>query len=421
MKTRRRIELLAPAGDLEKLKMAVLYGADAVYLAAPDFGLRAYSNNFTPEEMLEGIALAHASNVKAYLALNILAHQADLVILRQSVRSLLATSPDAVIVSDPGVFCLIREEAPAMKIHISTQASVTNSRTCRFWHDLGASRIVLARELTLGEICEIRQDVPARLELEGFVHGAMCMAYSGRCLLSNFYSGRDSNRGRCSQPCRWKYEVIEEKRPDQPLVVTGDKRGSYLFNSRDLCLIEHIPALAQAGLDSFKIEGRVKSAFYVATVVKAYREALDCYMTDPESYVFQPEWLADLRKTVHREFDTGFYFVPPQEDPKIFTADANQREAAVVGIIRGYLPESGLALVEQRNKIEAGDYLELVLPTGRHVDFQAAGLLDLERRPLAATPHPQMYYYLMLPVTASPGAFLRRLGDKDRPAKGSRL
>lgn len=415
--TQPRIELLAPGGDLQKLKMAVEYGADAVYIGAPDFSLRAFSDNFSPEQMAEGIAFAHDKNVKVYLALNILAHPADMAGLRQSIRDMLAAGPDAVIVSDPGIFSLIREQDPTMKIHISTQASVTNAQTCRFWHEQGASRIVLARELTLSEIAQIRQEIPAELELEAFVHGAMCMAYSGRCLLSNFYTERDSNRGRCSQPCRWKYEVVEEKRPDHPLTIEGDNRGSYIFSSRDLCLIEHIPALAQAGLNSFKIEGRVKSAFYVATVVKAYREALDSYMADPAGYVFNPALLDDLQKTVHRQFDTGFYFSTPQQDPKIFAANTNLREADFVGIVRAWLPDSGLALVEQRNKIITGEWLELVQPNGRHLDILASEILDLERRPIDSTPHPQMMYYLPVTESIQPGAFIRRLGDKDRPVR----
>lgn len=243
------------------------------------------------------------------------------------------------------------------------------------------------------------------------------MAYSGRCLLSNFYTERDSNRGRCSQPCRWKYEVVEEKRPDHPLTIEGDNRGSYIFSSRDLCLIEHIPALAQAGLNSFKIEGRVKSAFYVATVVKAYREALDSYMADPAGYVFNPALLDDLQKTVHRQFDTGFYFSTPQQDPKIFAANTNLREADFVGIVRAWLPDSGLALVEQRNKIITGEWLELVQPNGRHLDILASEILDLERRPIDSTPHPQMMYYLPVTESIQPGAFIRRLGDKDRPVR----
>ena len=412
-------ELLAPAGDPEKLRMAVLYGADAVYLAARDFSLRAYSGNFSPEELSDGIAYAHEHGVKVYLALNILAHSDDIVNLRQILPVLLKAGPDAAIVADPGVFSLIREIAPAMKIHISTQASVTNAATCRFWHAQGASRIVLARELTLEEIRQIRADIPADLELEAFVHGAMCMAYSGRCLLSNYFSGRDSNRGRCSQPCRWQYQVAEVKRPDQPLQVIGDERGSYIFNSRDLCMIEHIPELALSGLNSLKIEGRVKSAFYTATVVKAYREALDAYRADPENYTFNPAWLADLRKTVHRDFDTGFYFTSPQQDPKIQPEDTNVREAAVVGIVRGQLPDSGLLLVEQRNKIMDGDLLELVRPSGRYAPLTATGLLDIEHRPITATPHPQMFYYLPLANAGNvpAGSFLRRIGDKDRLEK----
>ncbi len=407
------LELLAPAGDPEKLRMAVQYGADAVYLAAPDFSLRAFSGNFTPAEMAESIAFAHEQGVKVYLALNMLAHQEDLINLRQALPELLATGPDAVIVADPGVFSLIREQAPTLKIHISTQASVTNARTCRFWYEQGASRIVLARELTLSEIREIRQDIPSELELEAFVHGAMCMSYSGRCLLSNYYSGRDSNRGRCTQPCRWKYEVIEEKRPDQPLTIAQDHRGSYIFSSRDLCMIEHIPALATSGLSSLKIEGRVKGAFYAATVVKAYRAALDAYQGDPDGYTFDPGWLADLQKTVHRDFDTGFFFATPQEDAKIQPAHTNVREAAVVGIVRAWLPDSGLMLVEQRNKITAGDQLELVQPKGRHLELTADRLLDLERQPITSAPHPQMMFYLPMSERVIPGAFLRRLGDKD--------
>ena len=409
------IELLAPAGNPEKLRLAIQYGADAVYLAGLDFGLRAYGGNFTPDELAAAIIYAREHQVKTYLALNILAHPGDLAGLRQFVRDLPDPGPDAAIVSDPGVFAILREERPEIRLHISTQASVTNDRTCCFWHDQGASRIVLARELTLAEIRRIRENIPPELELEGFVHGAMCMAYSGRCLLANFLSGRDSNRGQCSQPCRWRYHLVDENQPDRPLTVTADDRGSYFFSSRDLCLIEHIPELIAAGLNSLKIEGRGKSAFYAATTVKAYREALDRYAADPAGYAADPVWLDDLRKTVHREFDTGFYFTEPQRDPKIFLSDTSQREAAVVGIIKAWLPESGLALVEQRNKIQEGETVELVRPRGRHVDIRIAGLLDLERKPIASTPHPLMLYYLPLPEAAAPGSFLRRLGDKDRP------
>lgn len=420
-----RLELLAPAGDSQKLAMAIQYGADAVYLGIQAYSLRAQAGNFSPDQLRAALDTARARQVKVYVALNILAHPSDLTGLRECLRDLASLGPDGLIVADPGILALARTEAPRLPIHISTQANVTNAASCRFWHAQGASRIVLARELTLSEIQAIRADIPPALELEAFVHGAMCMAYSGRCLLSNLFTGRGANQGECAQPCRWEYEVTEVKRADQPLLLAEDQRGSYIFNSRDLCLIEHLPALAAAGINSLKIEGRVKSAFYVATVVKAYREALDAYYADPEHYQCDPAWLADLAKTVHRPFNTGFYFSAPRADAKIFREDTQVREAAVVGVILTYLPDSGLALVEQRNRVLAGEALELVSPQGRHLDIQATGLLDLERRPIQATPHPKMYYYLPVPGPVQPGSFLRRLGDKDKPrqagAKSSAL
>ena len=412
-----RIELLAPAGDRSKLEMAIAYGADAVYLGSQQFSLRAQSRNFTSDDLRSAIAYAHARAVKVYVAANILAHPGDLPGIRTLLRELQDIRPDALIISDPGVLALARAEAPDIPLHISTQASVTNSETARFWASQGASRIILARELSLAEIATIRADLPAHIELEAFVHGAMCMAYSGRCLLSNFLVGRSANQGECAQSCRWEYEIREVKRPDQPLLLTEDDRGTYLMNAKDLCMIEHIPALAAAGLQSFKIEGRVKSAFYVATVVKAYREALDRYLADPLHYTTDTRWLQDLEKTVHRPFDTGFYFQKPQEDAKVFLEDTQVREAAVVGIVQAYLPDSGLALIEQRNKISCGEALELVPPKGPHLDLIAEGLLDLERRPIDSTPHPRMFYYLPVPEPVKQGSFIRRLGDKDTPKK----
>jgi putative protease len=411
----RRIELLAPAGDRTKMEMAIYYGANAVYLGSQQYSLRAQSANFALDQLRDAINYAHQRQVKVYVAANILAHPGDLSGLRDLVRDLRPLGPDALIVSDPGIFALVRQEAPEIALHISTQASVTNAAAARFWASHGASRIILARELTLREIAEIRQDIPAELELEAFVHGAMCMSYSGRCLLSNYLVGRGANQGECAQPCRWEYEVREVKRPDQVLHLTEDARGTYLMNARDLCMIEHIPELAAAGLSSFKIEGRVKSAFYVATVVKAYRQAIDRFAADPDHYQTDPAWLEDLSKTVHRPFDNGFYFTAPKEDAKIYLEDTQVREAVVVGIVQAYLPDSGLALVEQRNKIVAGEALELVAPQGRHIDLVAEGLLDLERRPITATPHPKMFYYLPVPEPVKQGAFLRRLGDKDKP------
>jgi putative protease len=412
-----QLELLAPAGDRAKLEMAIAYGADAVYLSAPAFSLRAQSANFSLGQLAEAVAYAKARHVRVYVAVNALAHPDDWTGLADLVRALRPIAPEALIVSDPGVFDLVRQEAPEIDIHISTQASVTNAAAVRFWARQGAKRIVLARELTLAEIAAIREAVPAEIELEGFAHGAMCMAYSGRCLLSNFLTGRGANQGECAQPCRWEYEVREVKRPDQPLLLTEDDRGSYLMNSKDLCMIEHLPAMVAAGLTSFKIEGRVKSAFYVASVVKAYREAIDRYLADPQHYSTDPAWLDDLAKTVHRPFDTGFYFAKPKQVAQIFLEDTQVREAAVVGLVQAYLPDRGLVLVEQRNKVCTGEALEIVEPKGRHLDVVANGLLDLEYCPIEATPHPRMFYYLPVPRAITPGAMIRRLGDKDRPKR----
>lgn len=414
-----KLELLAPAGDRAKLEMAIAYGANAVYLGSQQFSLRAHSKNFSSLELRSALEYAHERGVKVYVAANILAHPGDLSGIRTLMQELSGIRPDALIISDPGVFQIARQEAPDIPLHISTQASVTNGESARFWAEQGASRIILARELTLPEIAAIRQDLPAEIELEAFVHGAMCMAYSGRCLLSNFLVGRSANHGECSQACRWEYEIREVKRPDQPLLLSEDEHGSYLLNAKDLCMIEHIPELAASGLTSFKIEGRVKSAFYVATVVKAYREAIDRYLADPDHYETDPRWLQDLEKTVHRPFDTGFYFQKPQEDAKIFLEDTQVREAAVVGIVQAYLPDSGLALVEQRNKIRTGDFVEIVPLKGPHLDVRAQGLLDLERRPIEATPHARMFYYLPVPEPVTQGSFIRRVGDKDTHKKNS--
>jgi putative protease len=413
------MELLAPAGDMEKMRTAIRYGADAVYLSTGHFGLRAASANFTPRELKEAVTYAHDRGVRVYLALNILAHPDDIGQLRGQLDDLLAAGPDACIVSDPGIFSLLRGLSPNLAIHISTQASVTNSEACRFWFRQGARRIVLARELTLAEIRQIRADTEPELELEAFVHGAMCLAYSGRCLLSSYLTGRDANRGRCAQPCRWPYALVDPADPERSLLLEQDQRGSYLLNSRDLCMIEHLPALAQAGITSLKIEGRVKSSFYVATVIKAYREALDAYLGDPAGWFCRPEWLSDLNKTVHRPFDTGFFFARPQEDAKLSLRQVDCRDAAVVGIVKAWLPDSRLLLVEQRNKIQTGDLLELVQPKGHDVIVTAAGLLDLEQKPIQSTPHPRMLYFLPCDEAVAPDSFIRRAGNKDLPRSDS--
>jgi putative protease len=411
------VELLAPAGDREKLETAIAYGADAVYLSSTQYSLRAQSRNFSPDELADAVCYAHARGVRVYIALNILAHPSDLPGLSAQLRDLRSIRPDGLIISDPGVLSLAREWAPEIALHISTQASVTNARAARFWASQGVRRIILARELTLAEIARIRAEVPTDMELEAFVHGSMCMAYSGRCLLSNFLNSRSANQGECAQPCRFAYEIHESGKPEPALQLEEDSRGAYLLNSRDLCMIEHIPELVAAGISSLKIEGRTKSTFYVATAVKAYREALDRYRADPDHYETDPVWLRDLGKTVHRPFDTGFYFSPPARNAQIFLEDTMIREAAVVGVIRAFLPESHLALIEQRNKLCVGETVEIVQPTGRHLELSVTALLDLERAPIAAAPHPRMYFYLPVPWPVQPGSFLRRLGNKDQPRR----
>ena len=408
-----KVELLSPAGNFEKLKMAVLYGADAVYMSGKHFGLRAFSDNFDADELKSGIEYAHCHNVKAYVTMNIMAHQGDFGGMGEYISYLASCKADALIVSDPGIFSLVRETAPDMDIHISTQASVTNAKGCLFWHDAGASRIVLARELTLAEITEIRKEIPDSLELEVFVHGAMCVSYSGRCLLSNYFTGRDGNRGKCAQPCRWNYELTEMKHKDQPVEMRQDEKGTYLFSSKDLCMIEHIPGLIKAGIHSFKIEGRIKGAFYAATVTKAYREAIDSYYYDPVNYKTDPSLLSDLEKTVHRKFDTGFFFGNPMDDAKIHEHDSYIKEAAVVGIVREYDPVAKRALIEQRNKIFNGDLIEVVSPRGRHCEMIAHDILDENNMPIESTPHPKMMFSMPMRVPVDPDSFIRRLGARD--------
>ncbi len=418
-----RPELLAPAGDSEKLRAAVLYGADAVYLAGKNFGLRAQSGNFSMEELAESIAFAHDHGVRCYITMNIFAHEGDFAGLEETVLAYEASGADALIVSDAGLFRRIRQLCPQMEIHISTQASVTNAESCLFWYELGAKRIVLARELTLEEIVAIRRKIPAELELEAFVHGAMCMAYSGRCLLSDFYTGRSANKGACAQPCRWGYkaekpeplvqEVYEEKRPEHPLLVEEDERGSYIFNSRDLCLIDYIPELVKAGINSFKIEGRMKGAFYAAATVKAYRAALDSYLADPKAYSPDPRWRQDLERTVHRVFDTGFYFDRPQEDGKIFSTDTYIQPAFVAAQVEGYDQERALLVLRQKNKILEGDQLLVMQPLGYREPLQVSGLLDENFQPVESTKKAGALYYLPVKEPIPAHSFLIRDGKKE--------
>lgn len=391
-----KVELLAPAGDHEKLKMAVLFGADAVYLAGQEFGLRTASDNFTLEEMKAGVSFAHERGRKVYLTMNIIPHNQDMKNAASFLEKAVETGIDAVIVSDPGMFSVVRKTAPGLNIHISTQANITNTESVRFWHSLGAVRAILARELSLEEIRQIRNGIPEDMELEVFVHGAMCISYSGRCLLSNYLAGRDANRGDCAHPCRWKYYLMEEKRPGEYFPVFENERGTFIFNSKDLCMIRHIPELIGSGVSSLKIEGRVKSAFYVATVVKAYREAIDAYYSD-KPYEFREEWFEEIAKVSNRDFTTGFFFKKPGAMDHNYETSSYIRNYDFVGIVKGYDNDNGLVLVEQRNRFKAGDILEVMPPEGPVTKVTVTEMYDGEGNSISVAPHPQMEIRLPMP------------------------
>ena len=420
------VEVLSPAGDLSKLKTSVNYGADAVYLSGTSYGLRASSGNFTKEEMKEGIAYAHAHGVKCYVTMNVMPAEEELAGLDDAILFVGNESgADAVLVSDPGIFSKVRTLCPDLDIHISTQASVTNSAACRFWADQGAKRIVLAREVSLAQIRAIRAAIPEELELEAFVHGAMCVSYSGRCLLSNYFTGRRSNGGACAQPCRWSYSVVEEKRPDMPLPVEQDDRGTYIFGSRDLCMIEHIPELIEAGVNSLKIEGRIKGEYYAAATTKVYREAVDAYFADPDNYHADPRHLVILDKVVHRDYDTGFFFDNPMDDAKIDYQKTYNKPAFVVGEVDSSDPVNGLTKVIQKNKLYRGDELNVLMPEGYMEPVKVAELYDSSLKAIDNAPHPGMTLFIKAtdkqgnPVLLPPMTFLSRDGDKDNGIKPS--
>jgi len=401
------IELLAPAGNPEKLKMAIIYGADAVYLAGPRFGLRAGAGNFTYEDMKEGIKFAHQRNKKVYVTMNIMPHNEDFEGMEDYIARISDLGADAIIVSDLGVLSVIKEINPSMPVHISTQANVTNYKTARYYKELGASRIIAARELSLEELSFIHQKVP-EIEIEAFVHGAMCISYSGRCLLSSFMCGRDANRGDCAQSCRWKYYLMEEKRPGEYYPITEDERGTFILNSKDLCMIEHIPELVAAGVSSFKIEGRMKSSFYVSTVVRAYRRALDAYLNDPENYVFSQEWLDEVSKVSHRSFTTGFFFNRPGADSQNYGTSSYIQSHEFVGIVLSFDEKEKTALIEQRNRVFSGEEIEIMQPNGRDISMKITDMWDMEGNRIDSTPHPQMKYTLKVPETIMPNSILRK-------------
>lgn len=403
----RRPELLVPASSLEVLKTAVIFGADAVYIGGEAFGLRAKAKNFSMEDMKEGIAFAHEHNVKVFVTVNILAHNDDLEGVREYLGELKEIGPDALIIADPAIFMLAKEICPEIERHVSTQANNTNYGTYQFWWNLGAKRVVSARELSLKEIREIRDHIPEEMEIESFMHGAMCISYSGRCLLSNYFTGRDANQGACTHPCRWKYAVVEEKRPGEYFPVYENERGTYIFNSKDLCMIEYIPEMIEAGIDSFKIEGRMKTALYVATVARTYRKAIDDYLEDPEKYRANMPWYLDqISNCTYRQFTTGFYFGKPSEESQIYDSNTYVKEYTYLGIIGG--EKDGMYRIEQRNKFSVGEKIEIMKPNGDNIEVIVKRIVDEEGKEQESAPHPKQVLYVDLGCTADQYDILRR-------------
>lgn len=409
----RKPELLIPAGSLEVLKTAVLYGADAVYLGGEAFGLRAKAKNFSMEEIREGIAFAHEWGVRVYITANILAHNEDLEGVEAYFHELKAFPPDALIISDPGVFALARRILPEMDIHISTQANNTNYGTYQFWWNLGAKRVVSARELTLEEIREIRRHIPEEMEIESFIHGAMCISYSGRCLLSNYFVGRDANQGSCTHPCRWKYAVMEESRPGEYMPVEENARGTFIFSSRDLCMIEHIPELMESGIDSFKIEGRMKTALYVAAVARTYRKAIDDYLESEALYQKNLPWYKEeIGKCTCREFSTGFYFGKPSENGQIYQSSTYIKNYTYLGTVEA-VDEQGRCRIEQKNKFTVGETIEVMKPDGRNLEVKVKGIWDEEGKSQESAPHARQILWVELEAEPEPYDLLRRKEESD--------
>ncbi len=406
MKNRKRPELLIPASSLEVLKTAVIFGADAVYIGGEAFSLRAKAKNFSGEDMRDGIAFAHAHQVKVYVTANILAHNKDIREAEDYFKLLEQLRPDALIISDPGLFMTAKRICPDIEIHISTQANNTNYETYRFWWELGAKRVVSARELSLAEIREIREKIPEEMEIESFIHGAMCISYSGRCLLSNYFTGRDANQGACTHPCRWKYAVVEEKRPGEYLPVYENERGTYIFNSKDLCMIGHIPEMIDAGIDSFKIEGRMKTALYVATVARTYRKAIDDYLDSEDTYRANMTWYQEeISKCTYRQFSTGFYFGKPSEENQIYDNNTYISEYIYLGMIEE--EKENLVRIEQKNKFRVGDRIEIMKPDGRNVSVQVLAMYDGEMAAVESCPHSRQTIWLRLSEQAQKYDILR--------------
>lgn len=407
----QKVELLAPAGNLYKLKIALKYGADAVYIGGESFSLRTAADNFTPDEMREGIEYAHSMGKKVYITANIIPHNRDLAEMERYFKEIAQMGADAVIISDLGAFNICKRVAPGLEIHISTQANNTNYATVQSWYELGAKRVVLAREMTLSDVREIRDNISSDCELEAFVHGAMCVSYSGRCLLSNYMTARDSNYGACSHPCRWNYALMEEKRPGEYLPVFENERGTFIMNSKDLCMIEHIPEVVGSGVYSLKIEGRVKSEYYVATIIAAYRKAIDAYYENPSDYKFNPMWLDEVKKVSHRDYYTGFFFGIPDTGAQIYGSSSYIREYDIVGIVLDYDEKTGLAKVTQRNRFFKGDEVEIMQP-GRDFTTQRVEILkDENMNDIEVANHAAMTLYIKTDVPVVKDAMLRKKAE----------
>ena len=406
----RETELLIPAGSLDVLKTAVRYGADAVYIGGEAFGLRAKAHNFSTQEMREGIAFAHEHGVRVYVTANIFAHNDDLAGVEAYFEELRSVSPDALIISDPGVFDIAKRVLPDTELHISTQANNTNYGTYLFWHRLGAKRVVSARELSLAELRELRAKIPEEMQIESFIHGAMCISYSGRCLLSNYLTGRDANQGACTHPCRWKYALVEETRPGEYFPIEENERGTYIMNSGDLCMIEHIPELLEAGIDSLKIEGRMKTALYVATVARTYRRAIDDYKKDPALYEQNMEWYKEeIGKCTHRAYTTGFYFGKPGVDSQIYDNSTYLRNCTYLGMVEE-VDGDGRCRLEQKNKFSVGETIEIMKPDGRNIAALVTEICDLDGNRQESAPHARQMIWVQFECEDAPevGDILRR-------------
>ncbi|WP_101773004.1 peptidase U32 family protein [Peptostreptococcus faecalis] len=411
-----KVELLAPAGDLERLKIAIEYGADAVYLGGENFGMRSAAKNFSIEDIKEGVEYAHSRGKKVFVTVNIIPHNEDFEGFTEYLQDLNGAGVDALIASDPGVIDVIKNTLPNMEIHLSTQANTTNYQSAKFWYNQGVKRVVVARELSFKEIKEIRESIPEDMDIEAFMHGAMCISYSGRCLISNYMTGRDANRGSCAQSCRWKYSLVEEKRPGEYFPIYEDDRGTFFFNSKDMCMIEYIPELIESGITSLKIEGRMKTAYYVATVVRAYRMAIDEYYKSPENWKFNPIWLDELKKGSHRHFTTGFYTDKPGSEEQNYASASYVRNYDFTGIVVSEKDENGFVTVEQRNKMIVGDSIEIIGPYTHTITTEIVEMFDEEGNSIQEAPHPRQLIKMKLPEEIGMNFMLRKEIEEEKKA-----